>query len=88
MAKRAKRKSGEKRSRTFKRGELKRLLGIPEPKELTKNSPKYCRQVAAIVDQKLKAGEYDGKLGGLLRRKAVYYRNWYRWRAKNDRTAG
>lgn len=74
-------------ARTFKRGELKRLLGIPEPKDRAENSPKYCREVSRLVARKLKAGEYDGKFGGLLRRKAVYYRAWYAWRAKNDRSA-
>lgn len=77
-------RNGKKTQRTFKPGELKRLLGIPDHDTRKENGPGYCKRVAALVERNLRAGKYDGKLGGLLRRKAAYYVNWYRWRAKND----
>lgn len=76
-----KKKTKAKAKRTFKRGQLKKLLGIPEPKGLAKNDRKYCLMVARLMAQKIDKEAFSG----MLREKAVYYKGWYTWRAKNKR---
>lgn len=63
-----------------KRGSISRRLGIPIASKLTKA---IIREKISILD----AGLKDDKFTGELRRYAVYYRSWYRFRLKNDKKA-
>lgn len=59
----------------MKRGAISKKLGIATEGPLTK---KVCMEKVRKLKDGLKRNKYKGK----LREYAVYYKNWYSWRAK------
>ena len=64
----------------MKKGSISKKLGVESEGPLTK---KECLRKVSILRAGLKKDKYKGKLRGY----AVYYANWYKWRATNKRAA-
>lgn len=59
-----------------RRGTITKRLGLPDHDGLTR---KVCQEKSRLLAKNIEAGKYSGD----LRRYAVYYKNWYGWKARN-----
>lgn len=62
--------------KTLKRGMISKKLGVASEGPLTKTE---CLRKVRILKKGLERNRYSG----LLREYAVYYKNWYSWKARN-----
>ncbi len=64
----------------MKKGLISKKLGVATEGKLTKKS---CLEKVRILRAGLKKNKYKGE----LRKYAVYYASWYKWRSENKRAA-